>query len=270
MKTRAMTKTFFNLTFLAGFIFLLSCSDDDPVDMPPTPEACFEASETTVKTGAEISFSNCSKNASDYLWDFGDGNSSTEPGPSHMYAAAGSYTVKLLAGTDNNNNGVLEEGDEANATTETIEVEAVVKSMEFTIKDGTSWAMGNPTLTDVEGATANLFASQSAFDSGTPDFNATSDASGKVVFNDLENGNYFLLVSKDDLSNLINNFLVEGVFQTQEEIDGAAVHPGTPQPGDFRLADVNGDGLITDDDKTSYQFLEYNGELIARETVIGK
>ena len=265
-----MSKTFFNLTFLAGIFFLMSCNDDDPVEMPPPPEACFEASETTVKVGVEISFSNCSQNASDYQWDFGDGTSSTEPEPSHVYAAAGSYTVKLLAGTDSDTNGVLVEGDEADAVTETIQVEAVVKSMEFTIKDGTSWTAQDPNLTAAEGATVNLYASQNAFDAGKPDFTATSDVDGKVVFNDLENGSYFLLVSKNDLSNLIDGFLIEGVFQTQEEIDGAAAHPGTPQPGDFWLNDLNGDGFINNDDKTNYQFLAYSGELITREIIIGK
>lgn len=269
-KAETMIKTFFNLTFLVGLFLLLSCDDDEPMETVTPPEACFEVSEATVKTGEEVSFSNCSKNATEYLWDFGDGTSSTEKEPSHVYPSAGSYTVKLLAGTDTDSDGVLEEGDEADATTESIRVNALVISMVFTIKDGTSWTMENPTLADAEGATVNLFGSQGAFDNGTPDFTATSNADGNVVFNDLENGTYFLVVSKNDLGNLIDNFLIDGVFQTQEEIDGGAIHPGTPQPGDFKLADINGDGLITDDDKASYQFLEYSGELINLEIVIGK
>ena len=37
-----------------------------------------------------------------YLWDFGDGNTSTEENPSHAYASAGTYSVSLTAddGTD--------------------------------------------------------------------------------------------------------------------------------------------------------------------------
>ena len=265
-----MSKTFFNLIFLAGLFFLMSCNDDDPAEVPPPPKACFEASKTTVKVGVEISFSNCSQNAVEYRWDFGDGNTSTESAPSHVYTEAGSYTVKLLAGTDSDTNGVLEEGDEADATTETIQVEPLVKSMEFTIKDGTSWTAQDPNLTSAEGATVNLYASQSAFDAGKPDFTAMSDESGKVRLHDLENGTYFLLVVKEGLSNLIDNFLIQAVFQTQEEIDGAAVHPGTPQPGDFWLNDINGDGLINNDDKVDYQILEYSGELITQEIIIGK
>lgn len=38
--------------------------------------------------------------ASGYLWDFGDGNTSTEESPTHTYAAEGVYTVQLHALTD--------------------------------------------------------------------------------------------------------------------------------------------------------------------------
>ena len=36
-------------------------------------------------------------NASSVLWIFGDGETSTQPNPSHSYTASGSYTVKLIA-----------------------------------------------------------------------------------------------------------------------------------------------------------------------------
>ncbi len=42
-------------------------------------------------------FSNHSKNADSYYWDFGDGESSTEANPTHTYSASGCYTVFLKA-----------------------------------------------------------------------------------------------------------------------------------------------------------------------------
>ncbi len=45
-------------------------------------------------------------------------------------------------------------------------------------------------------------------------------------------------------------FQVEGVFQTQEEIEGAPTQ-GNAKPGDIRYADSNGDGRITADDKVN-------------------
>jgi len=41
--------------------------------------------------------------------------------------------------------------------------------------------------------------------------------------------------------------VVEGIFQNQNEIDGSAQK--TARPGDFRFADLNGDGQINDDDR---------------------
>lgn len=53
-------------------------------------------------------------------------------------------------------------------------------------------------------------------------------------------------------------YVVDGVYQSQEEIDSAPedVLAPDPQPGDFRFRDVNGDGVVNADDRTvtgSYQ-----------------
>lgn len=39
--------------------------------------------------------------ADTYTWDFGDGNTSTQQHPNHTYATGGTYTVKLVAQSDN-------------------------------------------------------------------------------------------------------------------------------------------------------------------------
>lgn len=45
-------------------------------------------------------FSNHSKNATSYFWDFGDGESSTDANPTHTYVNPGCYTVYLNATSD--------------------------------------------------------------------------------------------------------------------------------------------------------------------------
>lgn len=44
-----------------------------------------------------VAFSNESEKASSYLWDFGDGTTSTAPAPEHRYLSSGDYTVRLTA-----------------------------------------------------------------------------------------------------------------------------------------------------------------------------
>ncbi len=47
-----------------------------------------------------VSFSNNSSNAATYLWDFGDGNTSTDINPIHLYSDTGSYAVQLISYND--------------------------------------------------------------------------------------------------------------------------------------------------------------------------
>ena len=53
--------------------------------------ASFDASASAASGAASIT---------GYAWDFGDGQTSTDAAPSHMYAAAGTYTATLTV-TDN-------------------------------------------------------------------------------------------------------------------------------------------------------------------------
>lgn len=45
-------------------------------------------------------------------------------------------------------------------------------------------------------------------------------------------------------------YKIDGIYQTQEEIDNGPVDPANPVPGSFKFVDVNGDGSITDADRT--------------------
>src|SRR3982750_3923930 len=47
--------------------------------------------------GATVSFSNESKGAVSYEWDFGDGTTSTEESPTHTYPGKGKYVPTLYA-----------------------------------------------------------------------------------------------------------------------------------------------------------------------------
>ncbi|WP_160164145.1 T9SS type A sorting domain-containing protein [Nafulsella turpanensis] len=68
----------------------------------PEPQAAYSLSASKVCTNAAVAFTNETNYAADsvitYLWDFGDGTTSTAENPSHEYAAAGNYTVTLSAG----------------------------------------------------------------------------------------------------------------------------------------------------------------------------
>ncbi len=48
--------------------------------------------------GATVEFTNTSVNAFNFVWDFGDGNTSTDANPVYTYVTAGTYTVRLTIG----------------------------------------------------------------------------------------------------------------------------------------------------------------------------
>ena len=64
----------------------------------PMPTASF-SNNTISCPGDTMVFSNNSILANSFLWDFGDGTTSTLNNPSHVYASSGSYLVKLFVTT---------------------------------------------------------------------------------------------------------------------------------------------------------------------------
>jgi len=64
---------------------------------PPVPVADFVADVTEGFAPLMVNFTNLSLNASEYLWDFGEGSTSTNTNPTNTYSNAGMYSVTLLA-----------------------------------------------------------------------------------------------------------------------------------------------------------------------------
>jgi hypothetical protein len=61
------------------------------------PEADFYVTSPVVDVYENVYFSNTSSHVDYYKWNFGDGNVSSLPNPSHYYELPGSYTVTLEA-----------------------------------------------------------------------------------------------------------------------------------------------------------------------------
>ncbi|PID94078.1 MAG: hypothetical protein CSA95_04795 [Bacteroidetes bacterium] len=63
------------------------------------PEASFEATPPTGRPPLSVTFTDQSThNPTTWLWDFGDGSTSTDQYPVHEYAVVGEYTVTLTVG----------------------------------------------------------------------------------------------------------------------------------------------------------------------------
>ncbi len=62
-----------------------------------SPVADFEAGVDFGPSPLAVGFANLSTGATSYLWDFGDGQTSTAATPTHVYTQGGTYTVSLTA-----------------------------------------------------------------------------------------------------------------------------------------------------------------------------
>lgn len=90
---------------------------------PFAPIASFtHASNNGYHAPSIITFTNTSQHATSYLWDFGDGTTSTAQNPAHTFTTTGSFTVKLTA-----TNETL-----TNEKTEVIEITAFQPVANFT------------------------------------------------------------------------------------------------------------------------------------------
>jgi PKD repeat protein len=75
------------LTVLSLSLVISSC------EKAPVPTAIF----STSIDGMDVTFTNSSKDADTYAWNFGDGGSSSDLSPVHTYAENGDYSVSLTA-----------------------------------------------------------------------------------------------------------------------------------------------------------------------------
>jgi PKD repeat protein len=77
--------SFLSLSLLLSVI--CSCSKNDPV-------ACFVVPES-VEINEQYVYKDCSVNAGEYFWDFGDGETSELKSPAHTYLKEGNFTISL-------------------------------------------------------------------------------------------------------------------------------------------------------------------------------
>ena len=74
---------------------------DNPADEPPIPGPAPSLGFSIELNGLTLTCTNTTTDATSYLWDFGDGQTSTEMAPVHTYAHGGAFNVKLTASNAN-------------------------------------------------------------------------------------------------------------------------------------------------------------------------
>ncbi len=121
-----------------------------------------------------------------------------------------------------------------------------------------TWSSITNKMDTVVGATVNLIS-----ESGTA--TAVTNSKGIATFSEVKENTYYLVASKDGLSNLTNTSTVEskvignliiGVYTSQTDIESSARYSNSAI-GNPKIADVNCDGLINSNDKAQGNYLKF-------------
>ena len=126
---------FYTLIGILGLVVLvMGCSKDDP--LLPLPAVNFETDPEIIEVGLPVTFENLTTNASSYQWDFGDGQTSTSISPTIIYEESGTYTVTLIAFTDDNQSDSLSRNIDVG---ERVMTGLAINSIPFVNPDGEDW-----------------------------------------------------------------------------------------------------------------------------------
>lgn len=148
----------------------------------PLTIADFQA--PTVCLNSPTNFTNTSQLATEYYWDFGDGNQSTDVNPTHTYTQAGTYYVTLIANNPTSCN-----------MADTIIRPVVVESLQIQTND-TSICFGN-SVTLTATAIGSPFPLTYVWDNQFPIQDTLNNAitNPNLTISPQQNQNYFIVVS---------------------------------------------------------------------------
>jgi PKD repeat protein len=133
-----MRTTIFPFVLMAGMlVFTESCKKKESSE--PAPVADFTFTGDSVMAPAAVVFTNASKNATEYLWEFGDNITSTDKDPGYTYAAGGNYTVKLTAKGPGGSNTVSKNLFILDAPKSCVIKNVSVTQMPFADGNGAGW-----------------------------------------------------------------------------------------------------------------------------------
>lgn len=132
------------------------------------------------------------------------------------------------------------------------------QSLEVQVYNTLTWSVDKPVGSPATNATVKLFKTKAAFNSGTAAYTQATDANGKASFASIDTGQYFIVATSTDGDNLLGakqvdgayvGYVADSLYQTTAEIANSPLNKYAA-PGNFRLEDLNMDGIVNSNDVT--------------------
>ncbi|MBK5722107.1 hypothetical protein JGH11_14610 [Dysgonomonas sp. Marseille-P4677] len=173
-------------------------------------------------------------------------------------------------------NGVLMEASPEEAGKSSIYViESVIPEADipaltenFTVYEGNEeWTEGAEEKAASENAKIKFFTMKEEGENITYTLidSVMTDAEGKATLSHYTTEDLYYTVEKDGKTSLRDNYLLTGLFTTQEQIDNAPEYKTETalddvKLGSLKVADLNGDDVIDENDKVNSGYLKVNPE----------
>jgi hypothetical protein len=116
---------------------------DNPSDGPLSLKAGFSYHAGKLVAPVEVEFINESENVDSYSWNFGDGTSSIEKDPKHIYTSGGLYKVVLTVYSQGRQLEVFKNIEVKDAFTKCVLKGFIVDSLPLLKSNGDSWDTGS-------------------------------------------------------------------------------------------------------------------------------
>jgi PKD repeat protein len=216
----------FCLTLVIGMVTFQSCKKESTIAEPPQVGVFFSIADK------QAAFTALTLRATTWLWDFGDGTTSTEKNPVHVYKDGGYYVAKLI-------------GKNAQGDTASYKVKLAVALTPYDL------LTGDHTMAGYQGKTWKISSTASGglFANADAEFSLAADPLGAGIFGNLGlgeiyddtftfnyNGSYSHDVKADHASfgGIVNQYLTNGgsgIVNSNGSDYGLCTAKYTPQVG---------------------------------------
>lgn len=136
-------------------------------------------------------------------------------------------------------------------------VSAVRQIAKFTVYDCSTWSQSIP-RTLQPGATITIYSNEIDFNTPKTYDVLTTDQNACADFYGEKGKAYFVTVKKDNKSNIINGYVLDGRYDNQAEIQSSPNYSGAVIGG-LKFKDIDEDWYVWPQDKSNYDWIRVYG-----------
>lgn len=135
-------------------------------------------------------------------------------------------------------------------------VSALKPIAKLTVYDCSVWTIAAPRVAQA-GAVIKIFTKEEDVNTSKTFDVLTTDQSGNADLYGVKGTGYLLTVGKDNKSNIMNGYVLDGRYDSQDEIDSSPIDANAVIGG-FKFKDINGDRRVWPDDRYNYDFIWFS------------